>query len=182
MPSRGRGGRAGLGARAEATSARGLLRLWLRSGRALRLRGGTGLRPTTARTRRRPPRVDVTSVRLLRVPVVQAPDPDVIATRPGEELDAAAVGRYLEGKIPGRDGHAGDLAVPGRPREPHLPDPLPAADLRAATPAARRPRGRLARHGTRVPRPVDALARVSRWRRAPTSTARTRASSARRSS
>ena len=32
------------------------------------------------------------------------PDPDVIPVRPGEELDAAAVGRYLDGTIPGASG------------------------------------------------------------------------------
>lgn len=32
------------------------------------------------------------------------PDPDVIAPRPGEEVDAEAVGRFLEGKIPGATG------------------------------------------------------------------------------
>jgi aminoglycoside phosphotransferase (APT) family kinase protein len=32
------------------------------------------------------------------------PDPDVIPMRPGEELDAARVGAYLAGKIPGAEG------------------------------------------------------------------------------
>ena len=32
------------------------------------------------------------------------PDPDVIPVRPGEELDAAAVGAYLEGRLPGAGG------------------------------------------------------------------------------
>lgn len=32
------------------------------------------------------------------------PDPDVIPLRPGEEVDAAVVGRFLEGKIPGATG------------------------------------------------------------------------------
>jgi len=41
------------------------------------------------------------------------PDPDVIAPRPGEELDADAVGRYLEGKIPGAQGTPEIWQFPG---------------------------------------------------------------------
>jgi hypothetical protein len=33
-------------------------------------------------------------------PTTVPPEPDVVASRAGEELDAAAVGRYLDGKVP----------------------------------------------------------------------------------
>ena len=41
------------------------------------------------------------------------PDPDVIAPRPGEELDADAVGRYLAGKMPGAEGTPEIWQFPG---------------------------------------------------------------------
>src|SRR5262245_53111864 len=41
------------------------------------------------------------------------PDPDVIAVRAGEELDAAAVGAYLEGKVPGAAGAPEVWQFPG---------------------------------------------------------------------
>ena len=47
------------------------------------------------------------------VSATQPPDPDVIAPRAGEELDAAAVGRYLEGKIPGAEGTPEIWQFPG---------------------------------------------------------------------
>jgi aminoglycoside phosphotransferase (APT) family kinase protein len=42
-----------------------------------------------------------------------APDPDVIAVRPGEEVDAEAVGAYLAGKIPGVRGTPEIWQFPG---------------------------------------------------------------------
>ena len=41
------------------------------------------------------------------------PDPDVIAPRPGEELDAAVVGRHLEGRMPGAVGTPEIWQFPG---------------------------------------------------------------------
>ena len=41
------------------------------------------------------------------------PDPDVVAPRPGEELDAAAVGRYLAGTMPGAEGTPEIWQFPG---------------------------------------------------------------------
>lgn len=41
------------------------------------------------------------------------PDPDVIAPRPGEELDAPAVGRHLAGKVPGAEGTPAIWQFPG---------------------------------------------------------------------
>jgi len=41
------------------------------------------------------------------------PDPDVAPCRPGEELDAEAVGRWLEGKIPGASGTPEIWQFPG---------------------------------------------------------------------
>ncbi|HXJ36205.1 MAG TPA: phosphotransferase family protein [Candidatus Eisenbacteria bacterium] len=41
------------------------------------------------------------------------PDPDVVAPRPGEELDAVAVGRYLDGRIPGATGTPEIWQFPG---------------------------------------------------------------------
>jgi len=41
------------------------------------------------------------------------PDPDVVPCRPGEELDAAAVGRWLEGRIPGATGTPEIWQFPG---------------------------------------------------------------------
>src|SRR5258706_9317996 len=41
------------------------------------------------------------------------PDPDVIAPRPGEELDAAAVGRALAGRMPGAGGAPEIWQFPG---------------------------------------------------------------------
>jgi len=43
----------------------------------------------------------------------QPPDPDVVAPRPGEELDAAAVGRYLDGRVPGATGVPDIWQFPG---------------------------------------------------------------------
>ena len=43
----------------------------------------------------------------------QPPDPDVVAPRPGEELDAAAIGRYLEDKVPGASGAPDIWQFPG---------------------------------------------------------------------
>ena len=60
-----------------------------------------------------------------------------------------------------RGRNAGDLAVPGRPREPDLPGRLPGGALRAPPAAARRHPGQRARHGARVPRPVGALPGLS---------------------
>src|SRR5262245_21857872 len=57
--------------------------------------------PESAQGGRRPERQAVSEA---AVSATQPPAPDVIAPRPGEELDAAAVGRYLEGKIPGAQG------------------------------------------------------------------------------
>jgi aminoglycoside phosphotransferase (APT) family kinase protein len=45
--------------------------------------------------------------------VAVAPDPDVIAVRPGEEVDAGAVGAYLAGKIPGVRGTPEIWQFPG---------------------------------------------------------------------
>ena len=45
--------------------------------------------------------------------MAEPPDPDVVAPRPGEELDAAAVGRQLEGKIPGAQGTPAIWQFPG---------------------------------------------------------------------
>ncbi len=42
-----------------------------------------------------------------------APDPDVVPVRPGEELDAVAVGRWLAGKVPGAGGTPGIWQFPG---------------------------------------------------------------------
>jgi aminoglycoside phosphotransferase (APT) family kinase protein len=42
-----------------------------------------------------------------------APDPDVIPVRPGEEVDADAVGAYLAGKIPGASGTPQMWQFPG---------------------------------------------------------------------
>ena len=42
-----------------------------------------------------------------------APDPDVIPVRPGEEIDAAVVGAYLEGKVPGATGVPDVWQFPG---------------------------------------------------------------------
>src|SRR5262249_12607083 len=47
------------------------------------------------------------------VPPLEPPDPDVIAPRAGEELDAGAVGRALEGKIPGAQGTPDIWQFPG---------------------------------------------------------------------
>jgi aminoglycoside phosphotransferase (APT) family kinase protein len=44
---------------------------------------------------------------------VFAPDPDVIAVRPGEEIDARAVGRWLEGKLAGASGTPEIFQFPG---------------------------------------------------------------------
>lgn len=44
---------------------------------------------------------------------VTPPDPDVIPPRPGEEVDAVAVGRFLEGKIPGATGTPAIWQFPG---------------------------------------------------------------------
>ena len=41
------------------------------------------------------------------------PDPDVVAPRPGEELDAVAVGRALEGRMPGAVGTPAIWQFPG---------------------------------------------------------------------
>ena len=41
------------------------------------------------------------------------PDPDVVAPRPGEGLDAVAVGRYLAGKVPGAEGTPAIWQFPG---------------------------------------------------------------------
>jgi len=43
----------------------------------------------------------------------QPPDPDVVAPRPGEELDVAAIGRYLEDKVPGASGAPDIWQFPG---------------------------------------------------------------------
>jgi aminoglycoside phosphotransferase (APT) family kinase protein len=42
-----------------------------------------------------------------------APDADVVAVRPGEELDAVAVGRFLEDKLPGAQGTPDVWQFPG---------------------------------------------------------------------
>jgi aminoglycoside phosphotransferase (APT) family kinase protein len=47
------------------------------------------------------------------VTATSPPDPDVIAPRPGEELDAGVVGRYLAGKIPGAEGTPAIWQFPG---------------------------------------------------------------------
>jgi aminoglycoside phosphotransferase (APT) family kinase protein len=44
---------------------------------------------------------------------VAAPDPDVIPVRPGEEVDAAAVGAYLDGKLPDAPGVPALWQFPG---------------------------------------------------------------------
>ena len=58
--------------------------------------------------------VDGRASDLLPTPAVAGPpDADVIAPRPGEELDAIAVGRHLEGKIPGAQGTPEIWQFPG---------------------------------------------------------------------
>jgi aminoglycoside phosphotransferase (APT) family kinase protein len=47
------------------------------------------------------------------VSAVPPPDPDVIAPRSGEELDGGAVGRFLEGRIPGAHGTPDVWQFPG---------------------------------------------------------------------
>jgi aminoglycoside phosphotransferase (APT) family kinase protein len=42
-----------------------------------------------------------------------SPDPDVVPVRPGEELDAAAIGAYLAGKVPGATGVPSVWQFPG---------------------------------------------------------------------
>ena len=39
------------------------------------------------------------------------PDPDVIPVRPGEEIDAAAVGAYVAGRLPGASGPAAEQVL-----------------------------------------------------------------------
>src|SRR5262249_7791615 len=46
-------------------------------------------------------------------PSARLPAPDVIAIRPGEEIDAAAVGQYLAGRLPGASGTPEVWQFPG---------------------------------------------------------------------
>lgn len=41
------------------------------------------------------------------------PDPDVVAPRPGEDLDASAIGRHLAGRMPGAEGTPAIWQFPG---------------------------------------------------------------------